>query len=743
MDESGAKHILLVEDEFHIALAMASTLEKLGYRVLTSASGEEAIETAREKPAIDLVLMDVDLGPGMDGTEAAQIVIGVRNVPVVFLSSHTDPEIVGKTRKIASYGYVVKNTGPAVLDASIRMALKLFEAHEKLTKSEQKFRSFFEQAAVGVAEVDARTGRFLTVNNRLCDIMGHGADELQGFVFNDLVHPEEKKRDLKKRSKVTHYELEELARERRYLHKNGSTVWANTAVAALPAVGKGPASYLVVFEDVSARVGMEQSLRDHEERLRDDLTERMKAERALHKAEEQYRTLAEDMPAFITSFLADGTITYVNRALADHAGRSQSEMIGMNVFDFMPADVRTMVKERLGSLTADSPVERHEQFEKSGHGGALYQQWTNRGYFDERGSITHFQAIGYDITEHKLAAEKLRRSEALLNATQRLSGVGGWEWDTVCKAMYWTEETYRIHGLDSASIGEGSTAHIEKSVECYDVDDRPVILDAFQRCTGEAVAYDLEFPFTAMDGARKWIRTSGMPVVKENRVVKVAGTIMDITGRKRIERDLEGALEEKAALLRELQHRVKNTFAMISSLIQIESGRAGSGAVRTVLEDLLGRIGSLNELYAMLQPSGETARVALDEYYRRVIASLGRMYLSGSRGVAITNRISPVQVNVKSATSAGLILNELLTNALKYAFPGGRAGTVEVTLENRGADFELTVSDDGVGMHEGFDPGAHTGLGFTIIRMLVKQLAGSFTFERGAKTEFRVKVPID
>ena len=166
------KTILLVEDEALIALSSKKNLEKYGYNVITIDSGEKAIqlikketdelvklpeskqiyhkkvendiipintshtvvEEFKDKGEIDLILMDIDLGEGMDGTQAAEIILREKDIPIIFLSSHTESEIVEKTEKITSYGYVVKNSSSTVLDASIKMAFKLFNANIKLKK---------------------------------------------------------------------------------------------------------------------------------------------------------------------------------------------------------------------------------------------------------------------------------------------------------------------------------------------------------------------------------------------------------------------------------------------------------------------------------------------------------------------------------------------------------------------------------------------------------------------------------
>jgi two-component sensor histidine kinase len=130
--------ILLVEDEAIIALAEAATLKRGGYSVAIAPTGERAIELVERGEPVDLVLMDIDLGGGMDGTQTAQVLLSKRDMPVIFLSSHTEPEVVALTDKITSYGYVVKNSGETVLFASIKMAFRLYEAKNALILREAR-----------------------------------------------------------------------------------------------------------------------------------------------------------------------------------------------------------------------------------------------------------------------------------------------------------------------------------------------------------------------------------------------------------------------------------------------------------------------------------------------------------------------------------------------------------------------------------------------------------------------------
>jgi PAS domain S-box-containing protein len=152
-DITSGKNILLVEDQVLIAMAQSMELKNHGYRVIHALNGEKAIETVKKNPlSFDLILMDVDLGDGMDGTQAAREILRENNIPVVFLSSHTEKNIVEKTEKITSYGYVVKDSGITVLDASIKMAFRLFETRQKL---EDRSREVLEAGKLNQQVIDS------------------------------------------------------------------------------------------------------------------------------------------------------------------------------------------------------------------------------------------------------------------------------------------------------------------------------------------------------------------------------------------------------------------------------------------------------------------------------------------------------------------------------------------------------------------------------------------------------------
>jgi len=202
MNNGNKKTVLLVEDEVIIAMMEKKELEKYGYIVHHVTTGEKTVQTILEEDfPIDLILMDIDLGSGIDGTQAAAEILKHKDIPIVFLSSHTEPGVVEKTEKITSYGYVVKNTGIVVLDASIKMAFKLFDAkmsqkqkEEELRKSEYKYRMLFENMNVSFGLHEAIYDdngnpidfRYLDMNPMFLNNLGFTDSAIRGHTAKEL-----------------------------------------------------------------------------------------------------------------------------------------------------------------------------------------------------------------------------------------------------------------------------------------------------------------------------------------------------------------------------------------------------------------------------------------------------------------------------------------------------------------------------------------------------------------------------
>jgi len=166
------KKILLVEDEAIIAMDQSRTIEQFGYEVVTAVTGKEAVETVESDIEIQLVLMDIDLGRGMDGTEAARRILEIRRLPIVFLTSHAEKEMVDRVKDITRYGYVLKNSGKFVLNEAITMAFELFDAHRNAQRHREEIEVTNEELRAAIEELEATNEEFEAANEELLNSEG-------------------------------------------------------------------------------------------------------------------------------------------------------------------------------------------------------------------------------------------------------------------------------------------------------------------------------------------------------------------------------------------------------------------------------------------------------------------------------------------------------------------------------------------------------------------------------------------
>ena len=214
----------------------------------------------------------------------------------------------------------------------------------------------------------------------------------------------------------------------------------------------------------------------------------------------------------------------------------------------------------------------------------------------------------------------------------------------------------------------------------------------------------------------------------------------DVTERRRADSLLKSALREKEVLLREIHHRVKNNMQVVSSLLNLQASQTEDPVTRGMLEESRQRVRSIALIHEKLFRSANLADVDFASYLKSVADELLRTF--GRPEVTCILDLEPIQLEIDKAIPVGLIVNELLTNTLRHAFPPGTKGTARVTLHATSAeDVELVVQDDGVGFPGGLDGVSANSIGLAIVRTLVEQLHGTMTIEarRGTTCTIRFK----
>src|SRR6056297_315730 len=263
-----SKKILLVEDQALIAMAEAKLLKSYGYVVVTAYNGEDSITAVESEPEISLVLMDLDLGQGMDGTEAAEGILKTHDLPIVFLTSHSEKEYVDKVKTITSYGYVLKNSGEFVIRESIQMAFQLFDSHKQLENKEEQLKLAMDAEEHGYWDWDLDTNE-VYFSPKCCEMLGYEPDELPGDyrTWEKLLHPEDKEYVIETvKGKLERGEAFEL--EFRLLTKSGTWKWIK-GKGKLYYVDKRsvPHRFIGTHEDITERKHAEQQLKMREQNL--------------------------------------------------------------------------------------------------------------------------------------------------------------------------------------------------------------------------------------------------------------------------------------------------------------------------------------------------------------------------------------------------------------------------------------------------------------------------------------------
>lgn len=462
------KTILLVDDQAIICQEQAEILKRYGYHVITALNGQAAIDKFKNGERIDLILMDIDLGKGIDGTQAAEIILRDHDIPLIFLSGHTEMEIVQKTDEITSYGFVAKNTDENVLFTAIKMAFRLNLAYKEnlqkaksLEDSELRYRRLFESAQDGIFILNADSGQIVDVNPYLMDLIGYSYDELMG-----------------------------------------KKLWE-----------------ISPFQDI-----------------------------AINK--DKFLVLQKQ-----------GYVHYENLPLLSKTGHVKNVEFVSNVY-----------------------------------------------------------------------------------------------------------------------------------------------------------------------------------MVNKSKVIQC--NIRDIEKRKKLEDDKEIVLKGKETMLHELQHRIKNSLSIIIGLINMESSRLPDPAMKESLLTIRNRINSISNLYDLLSKSQNVGGIQFNQYIEKMTSSLFTSYLNENRKLNLETHLEKIFMDVDIALSVGLILNELVTNSLKHAFPNGHDGSVRVSLERIKDDVIIEVSDDGIGIPSGSAIDDSKSRGMSIVRMLAEQIGGiveNITVDKGAT--FRLIFP--
>ena len=294
----------------------------------------------------------------------------------------------------------------------------------------------------------------------------------------------------------------------------------------------------------------------------------------------------------------------------------------------------------------------------------------------------------------KKAERALKKSEERLRLAMDASSDGLWDWDLEENTLYWSPRAYTMLGYRVNQFPVDFTTW----KELIHPEDRELatgtVLKSIEEGRGN---FEMEFRYRNISGKYQWIAGKGKIVAwnDEGKVKRVTGTQVDISARKRTEEALQHSLREKEVLLRELYHRTKNNMQVVASLLSLRRASMPDSDTAEILRGLETKVFTMGLVHQMLYQSKNLDRIDLGEYIREICSLTGEAYDRGAARISVSYKMEKLEVGLDTAIPLGLVVNELFTNAVKYAFSEATEGNIDIILESRG---HLEIGDNGKGI---------------------------------------------
>ena len=438
-------------------------------------------------------------------------------------------------------------------------------------------------------------------------------------------------------------------------------------------------------------------------------------------------------------------VTVWSAAATRTFGWSAAEMLGQTLADICPPDLDGAVDERLTRVLAGEGV--------TGEWPARHQRgttvWVDVGISaltDEHGTVTGILGVARDVTQLREARRKVaddgRRDEHAA-PTPELDGFLDLAPDAIIGARddghiaFVNRQAELVFGYTRAELVGRSidlllperdrVAHAEHRLD-YSHNPRTRLMSPGKRRVTGLRRDGTEFP---VEVSLSVVRVKGGPTT--------LCMVRDVSERERIEASLLDAIREKEALLREIYHRVKNNLQVVSSLLSLQAEDVHDKRDAELFRESQGRVRAMALVHEKLCQSGSLAQIDAREYIEDLVRKIRQVQRVGAH-VTVRVEVEPCSCPVDVAIPAGLILNELFSNAIKHAFPGGTAGEIVVSLRiGPPGHMAMIVRDDGIGMST--DAPARRSLGLSLVGILTKQLGGEFVIQPASEsggTEARV-----
>ncbi|HBE31804.1 MAG TPA: hypothetical protein DD990_10840, partial [Cyanobacteria bacterium UBA11368] len=388
---------------------------------------------------------------------------------------------------------------------------QVIDRTKALQESEERFRRSFEDAAIGMALV-APDGRWLMVNNSVCEIVGYSEEELLSKIVTDITHPDDLEQNLEYRRQILAGEIRTYQMEKRYFHKQGHVVWVLLSVSLVRDEKEQPLYFIAQIQDISSHKVLEREI-------------------ALRQA--QLNAFFASAP--IGMLMQDRQLRYVqvNQIMAEINGLPVASHIGKTMGEILPDLAAVVEPIHQQVLDTGKPILNVEISGELPNLPGILRHWLVSYFpiFDPDGQASYLGVVVVEISDRK-------QIEAKLQEAQRIAHIGSWEFDAATRTTTWSEELYRIHGFDRSQ----TALQVGETINYIHPEDRETYLKLIEEKAIAGQPFEADIRIIRPDGSIRYVETRGEPVFNDRgEMVRLVGTTLDISERQAALRDRKQA----------------------------------------------------------------------------------------------------------------------------------------------------------------------------------------------------------
>lgn len=461
-----------------------------------------------------------------------------------------------------------------------------------------------------------------------------------------------------------------------------------------------------------------------------DITEHQEAEAALRESELRYRLMADNSTDIITRQTPEGIYLYVSPACRTLLGYQPDELVGRSTYElFHPEDVAA-IQQSYATILKQPDTYTFSYRIRCKDGSYVWFETTSRTvHSPDSGEAQEIIAVSRDITKRKQV------EAALQDAKDQLCVV----LDAVPGLVFWINSDLQYIGVNqhlTSTFNQPPEVFLAEEIDFSG--SHPKFAQFIREFFASSASQTAEELTVEVNGISK----NYLIVAQKYNLDRAAVSVwIDITDRHQAQEQLKASLQEKEVLLKEVHHRVKNNLQIICSLLKLQSSSIKDESARSLFNDSYNRVRSMALIHENLYQSSDLAKIDLANYINNLVANLSHSYSVSLSGINFQVEVEEIWLDVDTAIPCGLIINELVSNSIKYAFENPALGKINISFSKLNNDFCLIVRDNGVGLPPELDIKKSTSLGLKLVYNLAKQLKGRIEVKNLNGTYFKIKFP--